>query len=323
MRGSVLLAFLPVNWIGMSEFPTRNTSPVKLIAIDIDGTLLPTAGTVISERNRLALRQAEKAGVEIVIATGRRQAYAAPLIEPIGLRPETVLITSNGTVTRTLAGEKMERAFLPVETARDLCGALRPFGGTTVFTFDRDGRGELVIESFEQLHARIALWVEANRAWLEEVRPLERAFDAGEAPVQGMICGTVEEMDRAEEWLEASPFAEKIEMHQTQYPARNLSILDLLPPGCSKGVALERLGARRGLRREEIMAIGDNYNDAEMLKFAGHPVLMGNASAELLASGRERGWRIAPTNDQDGVARIVEDILCSQLAIGCDVSVVE
>jgi len=299
----------------MSEDTIHHNFLVKLIAIDIDGTLLPTGGTIISERNRQALRQAESAGVEIVIATGRRQAYAAPLIEPMGLKPETVLITSNGTVTRTLAGERMERALLPVETARELCGALRQFGGTTVFTFDQDGRGELVIESLEQLHLRIALWVEANRKWLEEIRPLERAFDAGEAPVQGMICGTVEEMNRAEAWLAASPYAEKIEMHQTQYPARNLSILDILPPGYSKGLALEKLARRRGLRREETMAIGDNYNDLEMLKFSGHPVLMGNATAELLASGRDLGWRVAPTNDHDGVAQIVEDVLSRQLTV--------
>ena len=72
------------------------------------------------ERNRRALRQAESVGIEIVIATGRRQAYAAPLIQPLQLKPETVLITSNGTITRTLAGERMERAFLPIETAREL-----------------------------------------------------------------------------------------------------------------------------------------------------------------------------------------------------------
>jgi hypothetical protein len=299
----------------MSQFPARNTSPVKLIAIDIDGTLLPSGGTVVSGRNRRALLQAESAGVEIVIATGRRQAYAAPLIAPIGLRPETVLITSNGSVTRTLAGEPMERALLPVETTRELCGALRRFGGTTVFTFDRDGRGELVIESMEQLHARIALWVEANRPWIEEVRPLERAFDTGEAPVQGMICGTPEEMNRAEAWLAASPFAEKIEMHQTQYPARNLSILDILPPGFSKGLALKNLAIRRGLQQDEIMAIGDNFNDLEMLKFAGQAVVMGNASAELQKSAREWGWRIAPTNDEDGVGQIVENVVCSQLPV--------
>lgn len=303
----------------MVDFSARTVSPVKLIAIDIDGTLLPSTGTVMSERNRQALRQAESAGIEIVIATGRRQAYALPLLKPIGLKPETFLISSNGTVTRTFAGDRIARALLPVETARELCGALRQFGGTTVFTFDHDGPGELVIESMEQLHARIALWVEANRPFLREIRPLERAFDAGESPVQGMVCGTVEEMNVAEAWLQQSPFAEKIEMHQTQYPARNLSILDILPPGNSKGVALDRIAQQRGLRRDEMMAIGDNYNDLEMLKLAGHPVLMGNAAAELLASAREWGWQIAPTNDEDGVAQVIEDVLCAQYSANFDV----
>lgn len=325
MQMQALQREAPCRLDGMADFPARNTTPIKLIAIDIDGTLLPSAGTIVSERNQRALRQAEEAGIEIVIATGRRHVYAMPLLQPIGLRPETVLITSNGTVTRTFAGERLDRALLPVETARELCGALRQFGGTTVFTFDREGPGELVIESIEPLHARIAAWVEANRASLKEIRPLERAFDAGEAPVQGMVCGTPEEMDKAEAWMEASPFAGKVEMHQTRYPARNLSILDLLPPGCSKGVALAKLAARRGLRHEEIMAIGDNYNDVEMLELAGHPVLMGNAAPELVAAGRRSGWKIAPTNDENGLGVVIEDVLAGRYYddLLCDTSVVE
>jgi hypothetical protein len=181
-------------------------SPIKMVAVDIDGTLLASPGTVVSRRNCRALRDAEAVGIEIVIATGRRQAYAMPLIEPVGLKPETLLITSNGTVTRTMAGRPIDRFLLAVETARALCPALRPFG-TTVFTFDREGPGELVLESVEALHARVSLWVEANRPWIREVRPLERAFDDGEAPVQGMVCGGVEEMRRAEQWLAASDMA--------------------------------------------------------------------------------------------------------------------
>lgn len=282
--------------------------PVRMIAIDIDGTLLPSAGTRVSERNCRALAEAQAAGIEIVIATGRRQAYATPLIDPAGLRPETILITSNGTVTRTLAGEAIDRFFLPVETARALCPALRPFG-TTVFTFDRGGPGELVVESLEQVHSRIALWVEANRPWIREVRPLERAFDAGEAPVQGMVCGTVAAMREAEDWLNRSEFAGAIEMHRTEYPTRDLTILDILPPGCSKGVALRRLAKRQGVGREEIVAIGDNWNDLEMLVFAGHAVVMSNGAPDLVQHARQRGWEIAPANDEDGVARIIESVL--------------
>lgn len=281
---------------------------IRMLVIDIDGTLLPSAGTRISERTCRALREAEQAGLVLVIATGRRQAYAMPLLSPIGLRPETVLITSNGTVTRTMAGQPIDRFFLPVETARALCPALRPFG-TMVFTFDREGPGELVLESLQTLQDRISLWIDANRPWIREVQPLERAFDAAEAPVQGMVCGGVAEMRRAEAYLAASPLAAQIELHRTEYPARDLTILDILPPGCSKGTALRRLAATLGLPHEAILAIGDNWNDLEMLECAGWPVVMRNGAPDLVEQARQRGWDIAPSNDQDGVAQVVESVL--------------
>lgn len=285
--------------------------PVKMIVVDIDGTLLPSPGSVVSRRNCRALLGAEAAGIEIVIATGRRQAYAMPLIDPIGLKPETVLITSNGTVTRTMAGERIDRFLLAVETARALCPALRPFG-TTVFTFDHDGPGELVLESIEALNSRVSLWVEANRLWIREVRPLERAFDEGEAPVQGMVCGGVEEMRRAEEWLAESELSTLVAMHRTEYLSRDLTILDILPPGCSKGAALRRLANQRGLALEDIMAIGDNWNDLEMLEFAGRAVVVRNAAPDLVELARRRGWEIAPANDEDGVAQVIEALLAGE-----------
>lgn len=282
--------------------------PVRMIVVDIDGTLLPSAGTAISERTCRILREAEAAGIEIVIATGRRQAYAAPLIHPIGLKPEAVLITSNGTVTRTLAGEPIDRFLLPVSTALALCPALRPFG-TTVFTFDREGSGELVLESVEALQIRVSAWLEANRQWIQEVRPLERAFDTGEAPVQGMVCGAIAAMRNAEAWLENSEIAAKIATHRTEYPLRDLTILDILPPGCSKGAALRRLADRRGIPTDEILAIGDNWNDLEMLEVCGQPVVMANGAPDFMDLARRRGWEIAPPNDDDGVAQIVANVL--------------
>ncbi len=293
---------------------------IKMIAIDIDGTLLPSAGVAVSRRNRLALLRAQAYGVEIVIATGRRQAYAMPLLEPLGLDRSTVIVSSNGTVTRTFAGDRIDRHFLPIDTARELCAVLRAFGGTTVFTFDKEGPGELALESLDALTEQIAPWVEANRPWIEEIRPLERAFDSGEPPVQGMVCGPVREMTDAENWLRASRYAGLIETHRTEYPARDLSILDVLPPGCSKGVALDMLARQRGLTQENVMAIGDNYNDIEMLEYAGHPVVMANAAPELLTMAQERGWQLAPANDDDGVGSIVEQVLDQQALRGDVVS---
>jgi len=285
----------------MTSFAART----RLIAIDIDGTLLPTSGLRISERNREALLRAEAEGVHIVVATGRRQAYAIPVLELAGLSPETVMISSNGTVTRTFSGRRIDRWLLPVETARALCGELRQFGGTTVFTFDREGPGELVVDSLDSLERNVDKWVEQNRPYIREIHPLELAFDTEDAPVQGMVCGTVEQMRNAERRLNTSDFAGLIETHRTEYPGRDLSILDILPPGCSKGAAIGRLAKTLGIQREEIMAIGDNYNDVEMLNYAGQPVLMGNAPAELIERAEQSGWSITGTNDEDGVAHSI------------------
>ena len=283
---------------------------IQLIAIDIDGTLMPSTGPKISPRNCAALQAAEAAGIEIVISTGRRQAYAMPLIAQVGLSENSVMISSNGAVVRSFDGELLDRRFLPVEIARELCVALRGYG-TMVFTFDRDGTGSLVIESLQQLHARIDRWVEANRPYLTEIRPIERAFDGGEEPIQGMLCGTLAEMAAAEKQLLLSDVAGQIAMHRTEYAARNLSILDLLPPGCSKGAALASLASIRGLEREQIMAIGDNLNDLEMLEYAGRAVVMANASREVLALAQHRGWEVTASNDEDGVALAVEEVLRS------------
>jgi Cof subfamily protein (haloacid dehalogenase superfamily) len=287
--------------------------PVRLVAIDMDGTLLPSLAQQVSGRTARALKAAQQAGITVAIATGRRQAYAAPLLGSLGLRADMPLITSNGAVTRTLAGEPIDRCHLDAAVARGLCGLLRPFGAV-VFTFDRDGPGELVLENIQQAHDRIALWVDANRASLREVRPLEDAFGDGEDPIQGMVCGTVDEMKRAEAALRQSPLFASCECARTEYAARNLSIFDLLPMGVSKGRALEQLAARLGVGRLETMAIGDNWNDVEMLEWAGQAVLMGNASAELRTMAKLRGWKQAPHNDEDGVAVILERELARQAA---------
>jgi len=223
--------------------------PPRLIAIDVDGTLLPTNSQTISERNARALRAAQQSGITVVIATGRRPAYTVPLLANLGLRADTPLIASNGAVLSTLGGGVIDRCHLPARVARGLCGVLRPFG-SVVFTFDRPGRGELVLEDLEAAHGRIAMWVETNRNAIEVVKPLELALVDGDDPVQGMAAGKINEMREAEKALKASEWSAECESVRTEYPARDISILDLLPTGVSKGWALERLAARLGVDRK-------------------------------------------------------------------------
>ncbi|HEY2861464.1 MAG TPA: Cof-type HAD-IIB family hydrolase [Terracidiphilus sp.] len=287
--------------------------PVRLVAIDMDGTLLATFAQKVGDRTAQALRNAQAAGITVAIATGRRHAYSAPLLTGLDLRTDMPLITSNGAVTRTLSGEAMDHCHLEARVARAICPLLRPFG-TLVFTFDRIGKGELVLEDMEQAHSRIRLWVDANRDAIEVVQPLERAFDSGEDPIQGMVTGAVDRMKEAEKALKASEWHSRCECVRTEYPARNLSILDLMPPGVTKGWAFSQLALRLGIDQKETMAIGDNWNDLDMLEWAAQGVIMSNAARELRTMAKVRGWKQAPPNDEEGVAVILEQLVARQTA---------
>lgn len=280
----------------------------RLVAIDMDGTLLDSVEHRIQPRTARALEAAVRAGIAVAIATGRRTGFTTPLLEGVALPASTPLITSNGAVVRTLGGEPMDQLQLPASVARGLVGLLRGFG-VLVFTFDRPGRKEVILESMDEAGARIAPWVEANRASIDEVRPLEAGLGDGEDPIQGMVAGGVEAMRRAERALATSPLAGLCACVKTEYPARDLSILDLLPPGISKGWALERLAARLGVEQAATMAIGDNWNDMSMFEWAGQPVLMANAALELRTMAKMRGWRQAPSNEHDGVAVVLEELV--------------
>ena len=284
-------------------------SRIRLIAIDIDGTLLPNASTTISPRNRAALREAQAAGLHVVIATGRRHQYAGSVLRQVGLSPQTVLISSNGSVVRHFDGKLIQQNLLSAANARALCPALRPFGQTMVFTFDRESAPSLAVESMASLHLRVGAWVEANRNDIIEIAPLERAFDHNEGPIQGMLCGEIAQVRDAQRALEGTDLAAHIAMHRTEYAERDLGILDILPQHCSKGRALADYADLLGLQAAEVMAIGDNFNDLAMLEYAGQAVLMGNAGEELLVLASRRGWAVTLSNDDDGVAETLEPLI--------------
>lgn len=286
---------------------TNPKSAIRLLATDIDGTLLNPQFQV-SEGDLLALRRAHAAGIEIVLVTGRRHTFALPIAQQLGF--DLWLISSNGAVTRSLAGETFHRELMPAATCRRLCGAMQEFRGNTVLTFDKETKGAIVLEHLEELGPSIRRWLEKNMEYIEFVVPIEGALVSD--PVQAMFCGTMSRMSQALRALETAGMESSVTVLRTEYPARDLSMIDVLPAGCSKGHALQRWAAHRGHRRDEVMAIGDNHNDVEMLEFAGHPVIMGNACAEL----RERGWTVTRGNDACGIAAAVEMALAAETVVG-------
>src|SRR5580700_10643582 len=200
-----------------------------MIALDMDGTLLGDDGRV-SPRNLAALLAAEAAGIEIVVATGRRHSYAMHILRPLGLRHSSALVSSNGTVTRTLGSfgadpvpsRLIARTHLPHATALWLCGHVQGVGdqnfrNALVLTFDRvgldgdDTRGALVVEHLDELNASIGRWMAANEPYIAHINPIESVLSPSpgtpdpDAPIQAMLCGTIDRMARAEARLLEHP----------------------------------------------------------------------------------------------------------------------
>jgi hydroxymethylpyrimidine pyrophosphatase-like HAD family hydrolase len=261
------------------------------------------------------------------------------VLRGLGLGEENGLISSNGAVVRTIGARLLQRTLLEQETAKWLVGHMDEFRRSLLITFDRvqndgdDVRGALVVEEMEELTSSISRWMAANDPYIERVIPMEDALGR-EGLIQMMLCGTIDRMREAEAKLLGDPkvlgvgleplrrsevrreTAEEMPpaaaLHRTEYPERNLSIVDLLPAGCSKGSAVLGLAGSRGIAREEILAIGDNWNDVSMLEAAGSAVLMANAPEDLKDAGLARGWVMGAHHAEDGVAIAVEAALAAE-----------
>ena len=270
--------------------------PIRLIAIDLDGTLLNSRWEV-SEANRQALVAATENDARVVLVTGRRFYSALPFAQQIPC-PIT-LITSNGGLISTPAGEVLHQDFLPRETARQVLEVTREFRPYSVLIFHMPGHGQVSMQENAVPDGPKGWYQRTSAHCLRLVPDLEAILDTD--PIQVMIGGPPARIELAERLIQGTPVHERVHLTWTKYFTRNVSILDIMNRGCSKGRALKLWAERCGLSPHEVMAIGDNFNDLEMLQFAGCPVLMGNSCSDL----HRPEWPRTLSNDQDGVAEAI------------------
>ena len=270
---------------------------MKLIALDIDGTLLDSRWT-LPEANRVAIAEATRRGIEVALVTGRRYDFAMTIALQIGA-PLTMIV-SNGAIIRTQDGETHLRHLLPRETAARVLEITRPWRDSTGVIFDRPRENQVILEIFATDDPIRSAYYARNKEFIGQAVPLESCLT--EDPLQVMLSGKVDSMREVEAVLRAAEAAEGFKVASTVYESRDFSMIDVIHPECSKGAALAEWATLRGLAREEIMAVGDNHNDLEMLSFAGVPVVMGNCVPEL----RNFGWHETASNDHNGVAAAIE-----------------
>jgi 5-amino-6-(5-phospho-D-ribitylamino)uracil phosphatase len=274
--------------------------PIKLIAMDIDGTLL-NSKSEISERNAETIAEAAARGIEIVLVTGRRFDFALPIAN--ALPCDLHLIVNNGALAKSRNGTTHLRYLLPSQTARQVLEATPEFRANAAVIFDRPGACQVIMEKVDWEDPIRGGYFRRNREYIAEVAPLIDCLSAGEDPIQVMYAGNCAPMRAAMKSLETLSRVRDFTLALTEYEGRDFSILDVLRRDVTKGTALAEWTRQRGFAREHVLAIGDNWNDRQMLEFAGSPVLMGNCIAEL----KSCGWPITLSNDEDGVAAAIRN----------------
>ncbi len=271
--------------------------PVRLIALDIDGTLLDEHSR-LPAINRDAVAEAAARGIEVALVTGRRYDFATPIARQFPC-PLTMIV-NNGALVKSSDGDTELVNLLPRETATRVLDEAAAFRELASVCFNRPRENQVIYERIDWEDPLRRGYFERNREYLAELSPLQDCLT--EDPIQVMFTGYVNQMREVESFLSQLSFAPKYSLATTVYDKRDFGLVDVIAAGCSKGATLAEWVRRRGWAREDVMAIGDNLNDLEMLQFAGLPVVMGNSVPEL----KSLGWRETLSNDQGGVAAAIE-----------------
>jgi len=273
----------------------------RLLAVDIDGTLVNSRDE-LTPGVRAALQEASDAGVKIVLATGRRYSRALPFAEPLGIRAP--IVTASGALIkdpfdhRTLFRAHLERT--------DLLEVLKT---TSAHGFDAVLYGDTYADGFDYYCPKVvgvgkelAEYYAVNAG--SEREQADLMANPPEGIFAGFAMGTRDEMFALEAELQRK-VPEKLYTHVIRSPRYQGYMCEIAPAGATKWSGVRHVADEWEIPDHEICAVGDDVNDLPMLVGSGLGVAMGNAVDELKAAAD----RIAPHNDEDGLAEVVRWIL--------------
>lgn len=292
----------------------KDNPMIKLLALDLDGTLLNSRGE-IPEANRSAIREAEQSGVLVTIATGRRFGDARPIGQQLELN--SPLITHNGALLKFASSmETVSFSLLQSEVSAEIIRVGRELGGDALVSADPEGIGVMYYDRVSEdnlplrkyVHWAGSLHGDAIGSAVRRVSSLIEILPENDV-IHIAFSGGCDQMAELSSVLNDN-LGDAVTILSTVYPKLDFTLLDILPRGTTKASGLEKLAAISGLERDEIMAIGDNFNDMDMLEFAGTPVIMGNADPLLLC--REEFYSTAGC-DENGVAEAIRRFILDKI----------
>ncbi len=260
---------------------------IRLVAMDLDDTLLRDDYT-ISERTVAAIRAAQGLGVKITLATGRMPISARPYAQQLAL--DIPVINYHGAmIQNALSGEIIFRRVIPVNLAKEIVEYLQE-KHFHVQIYLRDRVFAQQLNDYSGIYKRIA------SVQIEQRNLAQILAEEAEGVEKMLVIGEEQDLDVLTTML-CERYSKTI--HFTKSKPMFLELTEI---SVNKGVALASLAELYNIARKDVMAIGDSYNDIEMLEYAGLGVAMGNARTEV----QIKADVITGTNQEDGVAQALE-----------------
>ncbi|WP_405097778.1 Cof-type HAD-IIB family hydrolase [Oceanobacillus sp. FSL H7-0719] len=283
---------------------------MKLIASDLDGTLLNEKGEV-SEKNAEAIKRAVRQGMQFVVATGRSwEAASKPLIAA-GISSPVICL--NGAVIYDENHNKLHSITMDKAVCKQILSVCREADMYLEF-FTNKGIYSVSQEYF--LEVLVDIMKSANPKLTEEEIRDHAAMRFQMEPVAFIedydLIFEMEDVDIYKILGFSVDSAKLVSVREKLADAAGVTItssgdinLEFNHPEAQKGIALERLAKRAGIEMKDVMAMGDNWNDASMLQAAGRGIAMGNASEEI----QQLADDVTKSNIDDGVAAAIENVL--------------
>lgn len=273
----------------------------RMIAIDLDGTLLSPTGEV-TPRARQAVHRCLSAGLLVCFATGRNWTESQAVLEAVDHYPTAVFV-GGAMVIDTRHRQTIHRTLMGPTLAAELCQFLEAQGHAALALQDTASAGvDYLISGDVPLDEATRQWMSVTQAKVKSVGRL--AEQSHEHTIRVGICASKEEIEKVKTAL-ASSFGQRVVYQNLLVPAYGVEVLEVFDPAVNKWEGILHVARRHGISAEQIVAIGDDVNDIPMIQNAGLGVAMGNARPPVLAVAR----RVIGANHDEGLAEFLEELV--------------
>jgi 5-amino-6-(5-phospho-D-ribitylamino)uracil phosphatase len=272
---------------------------IQLIALDIDGTLLSPAG-VVTDSTRRAVHRLRSSGVRVCLATGRSWWESRSVIDAIGLDGPGVFV-GGATVNDLATGRTLSRTTIDPSTARQLCTALLEIGVGVMVMQDRDAAdSEWLIAGDGPMPPTLMPWILTHGS---SHKLIEKLSDHHHADT--LRVGTIVPHESIGALIGQlrGRFGETIYLHEVRVPS-GVTVLEVFNPVVNKWHGIRQLCDRMNMDRGGVCAVGDDFNDLQMIEAARLGVAMGNARDAV----KQVADRVIGTNADDGLAAFLNEL---------------